>query len=321
MAHRVTPTTSFLSLDDWTAKAQRGEAAPTDAIRHTFETEVIKSLEPGSRRMKFVISTMTPDRDRDVVMPSGCQLDAYLKNPVVLWAHDYRNPPIGKALSITVESNRLVAEADFADAETYPFADTIYRLLSKGFLRATSIGFRPIKYAINEERRGYDFEECELLEFSVVPVPANAEALAIAASADGGDPVDLAPVKAWIAGVESAQTAESVIEVKVELSGLEAVLAKLDALTLRFDAATPKALDLPIDDGEMRLFLAEDEDLTLSLDDDAPAKTADDLLSFSHDDLLAEMRAVIGLSLHDAVMQSVETTVTRVLAEARGRVV
>jgi hypothetical protein len=58
-------------------------------------------------------------------------------------------------------------------------------MVKRGFLRATSVGFRPKrdKYSWNEERGGIDFEEQELLEFSVVPVPSNPEAL-LSASKD-----------------------------------------------------------------------------------------------------------------------------------------
>jgi hypothetical protein len=49
-----------------------------------------------------------------------------------------------------------------------------------GFLKATSVGFQPLKYAFTDDpqrRFGIDFLEQELIEFSLVTVPANAEAL------------------------------------------------------------------------------------------------------------------------------------------------
>jgi phage head maturation protease len=61
----------------------------------------------------------------------------------------------------------------------------VYRLARGGFLAATSVGFRPLKweYTTDKERGaddwfpGIDFEEQELVEFSIVTVPANPEAL------------------------------------------------------------------------------------------------------------------------------------------------
>jgi hypothetical protein len=66
---------------------------------------------------------------------------------------------------------------EFASAETYPFAETVRRMVAGGFLSAASVGFKPLKYMYNEERRGVDIEESELLEWSIVPVPANPECL------------------------------------------------------------------------------------------------------------------------------------------------
>jgi hypothetical protein len=43
-------------------------------------------------------------------------------------------------------------------------------------VNATSVGFRPLKYEPNEHG-GTHFAEQELLEFSIVPIPANAAAV------------------------------------------------------------------------------------------------------------------------------------------------
>jgi hypothetical protein len=65
-----------------------------------------------------------------------------------------------------------------------------------GFLSATSVGFSPLKYAFTDDpkrRFGIDFLEQELLEFSCVTVPANAEAL-IEGRAAG---IDVTPMLDW----------------------------------------------------------------------------------------------------------------------------
>ena len=60
-----------------------------------------------------------------------------------------------------------------------PFAEQVLRMIDGGFLRATSVGFRPIKYSVNATRGGLDFAECDLLEFSICPVGSNPEALIV----------------------------------------------------------------------------------------------------------------------------------------------
>ena len=174
-------------------KQWRDEKELRDAVLlKAVETEVTESEE--ERVLNFKISTETPDSYDDVIKADGWDLERFKKNPVVLWAHDHRQPPIGQALSVGVENGDLVASAKFADAETYAFADTVFRLLQGKFLRATSVGFFPQEWTFDEERGGYNFMKQDLFEFSVVPVPANPDALALALKS--GE-IDVEPIKTW----------------------------------------------------------------------------------------------------------------------------
>lgn len=159
-----------------------------------------------SRRRTFVISSDSVDRDNDVINQAGWQLGNYQANPVVLWAHDYSSLPVGKCVELGVRGHQLIATAEFAD---HPMASTVLSLVDGGFLRATSVGFRPLpgKYTVNEQRGGMDFESCELLEFSIVPVPANPDALIMARAAG----IDLAPIKGWADGVLKSLAVQKVV--------------------------------------------------------------------------------------------------------------
>ena len=127
----------------------------------------------------FVLSTDDVDRHGDVVSADGWRVEAYLQNPVLLWAHDYRHPAIGRAASVWSEPHRLLAKMEFAPGA---FAQEVATLYASGFQRGVSVGFRPIRW---EERRdartggflGLRYLEQELLEVSAVPVPANRSAL------------------------------------------------------------------------------------------------------------------------------------------------
>ena len=127
----------------------------------------------------FVLSTDDVDRHGDVVSADGWRLEAYLQNPVLLWAHDYRHPVIGRAASVWSEPHRLLAKMEFAPSA---FAQEVATLYASGFQRGVSVGFRPVRW---EERRdartggflGLRYLEQELLEVSAVPVPANRSAL------------------------------------------------------------------------------------------------------------------------------------------------
>ena len=133
----------------------------------------------SSKAYLVVASTGDIDRHGDTVAPDGWRLDAYRANPVVLWAHDYRQPAIGRAPAVWQQDGALLASIEFAPTD---FARTVAGLYQQGYQRGVSVGFRPIRF---EERRdarsgaflGIRFLEQELLEISAVPVPANRDAL------------------------------------------------------------------------------------------------------------------------------------------------
>lgn len=187
------PTLNVLTVDDWKAKEKKNEAPADAVLRKGFTPAEIAEVDAEERTLRFVISTESPDRDRDTIHASGWRLDNYRKNPVVLFGHMYREPPVGQALSVAADTGKLVSIAKFATREEYAFADTIYRLLLGKYLRATSVGFQPQEWSYDEERGGYNFIEQELLEYSIVPVPANPEALMLARSKG----INITPLKDW----------------------------------------------------------------------------------------------------------------------------
>jgi hypothetical protein len=85
-----------------------------------------------------------------------------------------------------------VAVAEFPEASIYPFGATVHDMVKAGFLRACSVGFRALEYVQNAARGGLDFKRQELLEWSICPVGALPDALAI----DRG--ADVSAVKAWL---------------------------------------------------------------------------------------------------------------------------
>ena len=102
-----------------------------------------------------------------------------------MWAHNYNQPPIGRAKRVWIdkETKKLMFKIEFAESEVYEFADTIYKLYLGGFLHATSVGFIPLDWEGKDEENPFPkwednvYLSQELLELSAVPVPANANAL------------------------------------------------------------------------------------------------------------------------------------------------
>lgn len=161
-----------------------------DKTPSVLKKEFIADIEvQDDRTVKFVISTGGEDREKDIIDPSGWSVDNYMSNPVVMFAHDYNSLPVAKTISLETHGDSLVAIAQFAEAELNPLAEQVFQMLKGGFLTGASVGFRPTEFSYNETRGGVDFSAQELLEFSVVPVPANPQAL-IAAGVRSDD-VDL----------------------------------------------------------------------------------------------------------------------------------
>lgn len=161
-------------------------------------TTVIRGIDQENLRVDFTITTPSVDREGDTIKTSGWQLKNYRRNPVVLFAHDSRSLPVAQAPKVRREGDSLTSrETQFTNQEENPFGFMVFRLIVGKFLRATSVGFLPTEWqrAEDEDRKwGIDFLKQELLEFSVVPVPANPEALVMNAL-DAG--IDMRPIKAW----------------------------------------------------------------------------------------------------------------------------
>jgi HK97 family phage prohead protease len=130
----------------------------------------IKGIDVEKRLIDVVASTETVDRHGESINQLGWELNHYLKNPVILWAHNYSELPIGKAEKVWVEDNKLMATIKFA---THNFANEVWNLVKDGFIKSVSVGFRVLKFGEEDNK----IDKAELYEISFVPVPANPEAL------------------------------------------------------------------------------------------------------------------------------------------------
>lgn len=135
---------------------------------------------PGSDPLEYVMSDSSIDRMGDVIDTDGWMLDNFRRNPVALFGH---NPsfPIGKWSEVVIRGERLIGRLELMD----PVSDRLREIraaVDGGVLRAVSVGFHAHKYEPQEGSKdgGVHFLEQELVECSLVSVPANANALQIA---------------------------------------------------------------------------------------------------------------------------------------------
>lgn len=150
-----------------------------DLIRKLCEVRVLEKRKDGGR---IIINTASVDRDRDRVLPSGAAVEDYLRNPIVQWGHNYRDPwaTVGKTTSLDKDVSGLIADFELRPAANEQDPQNIIRLLWEGeWIRTASIGFIPREGKPNE-LGGTDFGAWDLLEWSLVPIPSNQDALRLA---------------------------------------------------------------------------------------------------------------------------------------------
>lgn len=130
----------------------------------------------------FVLSDETPDRMGDVIMAEGWDLADFRKNPIALFNHS-KDWIVGTWKNLRIEGHALLGELEPAPKGISERADEITRFIEAGVLKSVSVGFLPLERKIRrkgEEMVGYTFTKQTLVESSIVAVPANPNALAIA---------------------------------------------------------------------------------------------------------------------------------------------
>lgn len=170
------------------------------------QTDIAPEIDTTKMCAKFIVSTCCKDRHGDIVEPDGClpHLKNYARNPRIFFAHRTDDLPIASArdaegnLCLEVDKeNGIIRSTAWFHGET-PESELIFRLIARKELQAASIGFLPVRAAVihtdNKEESNSEgdkivdfrnmghpimhFIEWDMIEWSVVPIPANQEALA-----------------------------------------------------------------------------------------------------------------------------------------------
>ncbi len=156
-------------------------------LRKAFEGQLIE-VQPGRREIVACISTAAVDRDGDVVLPEGLARKNY-SGLTVFYNHDTALP-LGAAQWVKKSGDRVLAKYRCTDKTQ--FGRDMFALAQDGVLNSYSVGFLPGEFSNptaeeiarrpewKKARRIY--RQWELLEFSLVGIPANPEATMLAIS-------------------------------------------------------------------------------------------------------------------------------------------
>lgn len=151
-----------------------------EAVIRALSEENIKN-----REAEFVISTEAVDTYGTVFKMDGWNLERYTKNPIVCYGHriwDGNPDMIIGTSEVRVDGQELVGKVRFETEDINPIAEKIWKKVQGGTLRMASIGANPKRGHWGDEKLGEDkdviyFDEVELLEWSIVPIGSNPDAL------------------------------------------------------------------------------------------------------------------------------------------------
>lgn len=151
-----------------------------------YKTMSIKaeSDDGDDRTFTALITNESIDRDNEVLLASGMNKKDFLKNGIILFNH---NPdmPIGTATALRRSGDGWKATGRLAEGIEH--VEDIWKLLKQGILKAVSVGFRVDEQRVPTKKDIAEFGKAvvnviskwTLLEFSIVSVGANQEALVL----------------------------------------------------------------------------------------------------------------------------------------------
>jgi phage head maturation protease len=165
---------------------------PASPLIRAFVPQV-KAVDADRRTVSHLISDDSIDRAGDIIESTGWQLENYRKNPRVMRNHSYRVEDIIGRGKVKAQEDGLYATTEFTDA---PVGVAAFDAVAGGWAGAWSVGFKPVEWhpvskgagedmacekCIKAKRRqkgrdyvyGVHFTKQELLEYSLVAIPAN----------------------------------------------------------------------------------------------------------------------------------------------------
>lgn len=147
--------------------------------RQKPDTPVFKAgRQTDADPLEFVLSDESVDRMGDVIRADGWDLKSFNANPIALFGHSH-DQILGTWENVRVEGKRLLGKLKLAKPGTSDLIDTVRSLIEQRVIKAVSVGFQSVE-AEPRKGGGFEFIKSTLHEVSVVAVPANPNALAVA---------------------------------------------------------------------------------------------------------------------------------------------
>ena len=142
----------------------------------TDNIEVKSAASSKDFKIAGYANTIDKDRTGDIVLPEAWVkgIDNFRRNPILLYQHDH-NKPIGRVKNITVDKKGIFVEATVSGAAENQHG--VKTLIEDGVLKSFSVGFKIKDADYDRMSDAFTIKDVELLEISVVSVPANQNSL------------------------------------------------------------------------------------------------------------------------------------------------
>lgn len=144
-------------------------------MNRAYSVLEIKAVDDDQRVISGIATTPEPDRVGDIVDPLG----AKFANPVpLLWQHKH-DSPVGTVEFEKPTKGGIKFKATLPNiAEAGALKDLVdmaWQAVKAKLVRGVSIGFRALEYSFMDSG-GIRYAETEIMELSLVTIPANASA-------------------------------------------------------------------------------------------------------------------------------------------------
>jgi len=140
-----------------------------------FGQLVIKEFDEESRTITGIASTISADRQQDIVVPKGVRY----KLPIPFLHQHNHKEPIGHVIAMNVTDTAIEVVVQLAKilepGKLKDRIDEAWQEIKYKLVRGLSIGFNPITWEDIKGTWGVKYTEWEMLELSSVTIPANAE--------------------------------------------------------------------------------------------------------------------------------------------------
>ena len=133
----------------------------------------VKAVDAERRTISGLASTPEPDRMGDIIEPLGITF----KNPLPLLLYHNSQKPVGRVTFSAPTAEGLAFEAELPTIDdpgtVRDRIEEAWTSIKTGLLAGVSIGFRPLEETFNKATGGFRFLKTEVLELSLVAIPAN----------------------------------------------------------------------------------------------------------------------------------------------------